>query len=147
LSALALNPAYELRSNLRHQFRHASIRQPALRAVLPDLLHQRRLGYRVEHGIARAGVDVPPPQEVRRDEHVVALPVEALAGDLGRAAALDADVERARRLALPARLFAGPQQLRPVGEGGENRRAIDRIDESEGDALVRIALFLRQRAQ
>ena len=47
------------------------------------------LGDGIEHRVALAGVDVAAPQEVGHDEHVVAPPFEALAGDLGRAAAFD----------------------------------------------------------
>ena len=47
--------------------------------------HQRGVGHRIDDGIALAGVDVAPPQEVRHHENVVALPVEAETGDFGRA--------------------------------------------------------------
>ncbi len=46
--------------------------------------HQRRVGYRIEHGVARAGVEVAAPQEIGHDEEIIRLPIEAHAADLGR---------------------------------------------------------------
>jgi hypothetical protein len=100
--------------DLRHQIHHAAVGAASLGAVLSDLLHQRGIGDRIEHGVAAAGVEVAAPQEVRHHEDVVLLPLEALAGDLGFACAFDHRVHRARGLALGARLLARPQEARGV---------------------------------
>src|SRR5260221_10063754 len=70
---------------LRHQILHCSILVAPLNAVLSDLLHQRRVGDRVEHRVGASGVDMSSPQKVRHHENVIALPREAPAGNFGRA--------------------------------------------------------------
>ncbi len=129
---------------LLHELDHLAVLVLALRAVLADVLEQRRVRHRVEDGVARAGVDVPAPDEVRHHHDVVRLPVEGLAADLGLALAVDHHDEGAAGLALGQRLLAGAQELRLVVQRREHRLAGHRIDELHLDAFVRVALLLAQ---
>ena len=126
---------------LHDEIFHCAVRSATLDPVLTDLVHQGRVGDRVEHRLARPVVNVAPPQKTRHHENVVALPIEAAAGDLGLAVSLDHDIHRARGLALEPGFLAGAQELRRIGERREQRFAVHRIDELQRDPLVRIPAF------
>src|SRR4051794_21650500 len=129
---------------LADQFQNVAGGGTGLGAVLADFFEQRPVRAQVQQRIAGASVDVPAPQEVGHDEEVVLLPVEALAGDFGRALAFEHDVEATGGLTLPACPLARPQQLRRIVEGREHRRAIGRVHKSQGDPLIGIARLAAQ---
>src|SRR5712671_3786785 len=50
---------------LLRQLSDLAVLGAALRVVLADVAHQRRVGNRIEHRVGLAGIDVAPPHEVR----------------------------------------------------------------------------------
>src|ERR1700730_16856055 len=114
-----------------YQLHDLTVGGAGLGAVLADLLEQGPVGAEIDHRVAGATVDVPSPQEIRDHEEVVGLPIEPMAGDLGRAFAVAHDVEGVGGLALPAGRLARPQQLRAVVECREYRGTGRRIREAQ----------------
>src|SRR6266851_5773668 len=108
---------------------------------------ERPIRAQIEYRIAGPTVDVAAPQKVRDDEDVVGLPIERLAGDLGRAGAVERDIEAVGGLALPLRRFARTQQLGRIVEGREHRGPGRRVDEAKVDPVIGIAGLLAHRVE
>src|SRR4051794_18305996 len=69
-SAGSAGPRYR-RAALLHELYHLAVLVLALRAVLADVLKQRRVRHRIDHRVARTGIDVSAPKEVRDDHDIV----------------------------------------------------------------------------
>src|ERR1700757_3290440 len=83
------DPRLFLGSRLLNKLGDGVVRQPALRPILSDLLHQRSVRDGIKNRITLALIDVASPGEARYDKNVVGLPVEALSANLGHTPTID----------------------------------------------------------
>src|SRR6185295_1617235 len=115
-------------------------------ASLPRLSPQthrflsRAIGEREQHGLAfRLQLERHPG---RRDESVLGLEIEALAGDAGTAFALGHRIHRSLGRAVGLRPEAFGQQLQEGGDGRHGMAAGERIDELELPAMAGIGILV-----
>src|SRR5207244_9336541 len=105
--------------------------------VKPQLSHDRLVANAVEYRVVpRIQIHVLVPGPGRHDDEIAFAPVERLAFHDGLAAALQAAIEAARRVAVALERLGGLEELHAEGHRGGDRLTGHRVDVLEDDAIA-----------